>query len=313
MTLLITGSAGFIGSNLCHYFQSKGREFIHLDGLLQGSEFKNLGGIKSSLILCNLLSESTIEGIFRDYKITEIVHLAAESHVDRSVSGDLSFWQSNVIGTSNLMRAAYKAGINKFINQISDEFYGEIPIGTSPAVEGQVPNSTSPYACSKTAQYYVGRAFHKTHGLPVVSTFPVNCFGPGQALEKLIPKFITNLLADRKVPLMKSSHFQRDWLPVIDMCRALELLLDEGVPGEDYNIGANNHLSNMELTKKLLHLMDKPESLIEIVPDRKAHDCRYAVDWSKIRQLGFASSCTFDSYLEETVHWYTERYGNSIH
>ena len=305
--ILVTGSAGFIGSNLCHLLQEQGRNFIHLDGLFLEANPANLDGVKVPLIHCDLAIEREVEAVFRYYPITHVIHLAANSHVDRSISSDLPFWRSNVLGTSNLMRVARSSKrVEGIINQITDEFYGEIPNDHAPAVEGQAPHPTSPYPCSKVGQYFVGRAFATTYGLPVISTFPVNAYGPRQNVEKLIPKFTTNLLQGEKVPLMASSHFERDWIPVIDMCRALLLLMDNGIIREDYNIGADRHHTNLEITQKLLKITGRDESYIETVPDRAAHDCRYAVDSAKIKSLGFALQNDFDDYLEHTVDWFRE-------
>jgi dTDP-glucose 4,6-dehydratase len=304
--ILVTGSAGFIGSNLCHLLQEQGRDFIHLDGVFPEADLSNLDGVRVPLIRCDLAIEREVVSVFDSYPITQVIHLAANSHVDRSIYGDLPFWRSNVLGTSNLMRAAlsHKMRIRSIINQITDEFYGEIPRDHAPAVEGQAPHPTSPYPCSKTGQYFVGRSFLVTYGLPVISTFPVNAYGPRQNVEKLIPKFATNLLRGEKVPLMASSHFERDWIPVVDMCRAFLLLLDKGRLGEDYNIGADRHHTNLEITKKLLKITGRDESYIKTVPDRQAHDCRYAVDSAKIKSLGFTLQNDFDEYLEHTVAWF---------
>lgn len=303
--ILVTGAAGFIGSNLCHYLTSIGEEVIGLDGMFTGSNLKNLEGCNVKLPVVDLAEEWEVEDFFSKYPVTKIVHLAANSHVDRSISGDAEFWRSNVIGTSNLLRAALRAGnVEVVVNQITDEYYGEKPSGE--AREGDPPMPTSPYPCSKTAQYFVGRSFWTTFSLPVISTFPVNCYGPRQWPEKLIPKFVTNLIKGQKIPLMASTHFERDWIPVIDTCRALHLLLDKGVPGEDYNIGADRHHTNLQMTHKLLALCGRDDSYIELVDDRAAHDCRYAVNSDKIKALGFQLSRDFDDYLAETVSWYKE-------
>jgi len=202
------------------------------------------------------------------------------------------------------MHEALGHGVDLIINQITDEAYGEKPEGE--AFEGDKFAPTSPYPCSKVSQYWVGRSFHTTYGLPVLSTFPVNCYGPRQYREKVIPKFIHSLtVLDKPVPLMASKHFQRDWLPIDDMCKAHQILLEKGIPGQDYNVGADCHKTNEELTSKILQLCNKdPEKYIEIVPDRKAHDCRYAVNCDKLKSLGWELTHTFDDYLQHTVEWY---------
>ena len=303
--LLITGSCGFIGSNLVHYLHEQGRDdVVCLDNLSIGSSLGRIAGIPGVRFHREDLTWAAgIEKIFMLYDITEVIHLAAASHVDRSISGDHPFWMTNVVGTANLLRACREHKVKKVIVQITDEFYGEKPPGTA-ALEGDMPMPTSPYPCSKVGQYYVGRTYFQTYDLPVLFTFPVNCYGPRQHEEKLIPKFSTRLLQGKKVPLMASSHFERDWLPVIDMCRALELLLDKGEPGQDYNVGADNHHTNLQLTHKLLELTGRDENFIEVVPDRAAHDSRYAVNYDKLITLGYKPSQAFDEYLALTVDWY---------
>jgi dTDP-glucose 4,6-dehydratase len=291
---------------LAHHLTSIGKDFIGIDALFTGSNLDNTEGLDFRFFKLDLACEEQVKHLFKCFPIRQVVHLAAASHVDRSISGDAEFWRSNVVGTANLMRSCRDWQVDKVVNQITDEFYGEVPRTQHDALEGEAPDPTSPYPCSKVAQYYVGRSFYTTYGVPVVSTFPVNNFGPRQHVEKLIPKFITNLLAGKKVPLMASSHFERDWLPVKDMCRALDLLLEEGVGGQDYNVGADNHHTNLEITEKLLTLTDRDESFIETVPDRAAHDSRYAVDSAKIKELGYKPRYLFDDYLEQTVEWYKE-------
>lgn len=186
----------------------------------------------------------------------------------------------------------------------TDETYSERSLD-NPAIEGDSFKPTSPYACSKAAQYYVGRSFLKTYNLPIISTFPANCFGPRQHNEKLIPKFINKLLRGQTVPLMASVNFMRDWLPVETLCRNIISIIDYGLIGEDYNIGANYHMTNLDLTKKLIKLCNASEDLIEIVPDRLAHDSCYAVDFSKLKNLcTYSLPIEFNDYLKQTVDWY---------
>jgi len=311
--ILVTGSAGFIGSNLCyHLVNDLGADVIGIDKL--GPESNRgwtepleagPGGKRMIFRPVNLCEYHPVKRLFEEYPIEHVIHLAAESHVDRSITNPSSFWMSNVIGTEHLLHACHKFGVKTVINQITDEVYGERP--DDPACEGDAFAPTSPYPCSKMAQYYVGKSYHTTYGLPVMSTFPVNCYGPRQFHEKLIPKFITKLMEGEKVPLMASTHFERDWLPVEDMCKAHSTLISKGVPGEDYNVGAFNHHTNMQITHKLLDLCGRDENAIEIVPDRKAHDSRYAVTNQKMKDLGWAVTYDFDDYLEYTVEWYREQ------
>lgn len=307
-TVLITGAAGFIGSNLCHYLIERDYRVVAVDALKLQGDFTRIEHLLSNrdfyfeeIDLCS----NHLREVLSKYVFSNVVHLAAESHVDRSIESSEPFWKTNVLGTHNLFESLRKTKLTRIINQITDEVYGEKPDGA--AVEGDVFRPTSPYPCSKAAQYFVGKSFFNTYDLPIISTFPVNNFGPRQDREKLIPKFIWNLLHNQRVPLMASSHFERDWLPVEDMCRAFEILLQFGVPGEDYNIGAGNHHTNLEITKKLLSLLNRGEDMIEIVPDRIAHDCRYAVNSDKIRKLEWSPQYNFDEYLEYTVNWYRKR------
>jgi len=299
---LVTGCAGFIGSNLCHYLKGK-EQVIGIDALVEGSNLANLDGADIIFEQADVRSSRTMEEIFDRYAFTHVIHLAAMSHVDRSLTGDKIFWETNVLGTRNIMEQALAYQV-KVVNQITDEVYGAILEGE--AFEGDKFYPTSPYPCSKVGQYWVGKSYYTTFGLPVVSTFPVNNYGPRQHPEKLIPCFITKLLKGKKVPLMVSTHFERDWLPVKDMAKALYLLSKEGVAGEDYNIGADRHHTNRMITDKLLELCGRDESYIEIVPDRVAHDARYAVNSDKIKALGFRLDHDFDEYLKETVDWYRE-------
>jgi dTDP-glucose 4,6-dehydratase len=232
--------------------------------------------------------------------------IAHNTHVDRSISNDKSFWESNVIGTTNLFRCVKDhPEVKKIINQVTDEVFGPKERGAS--LEGDRLLPTSPYASSKAAQYLVGKSYERTFQLPIVSTFPSNTYGPRQYPEKLIPKFINRLLKDEKVPLMKSSHFQRDWLAVEDHVNALIFLMDHGLIGEDYNIPGNSLLTNLVITEHLLSLLDKGPEFIEEVPDRKAHDCRYCVDGTKLKELGWVPKLTMEDYLPETVIWYKKQ------
>lgn len=309
--ILITGAAGFIGSNASEYFLNQGYSVDALDNMGPGSNEQNITNCLSNpefsfakLDLRN--SKLVTEYVSELEKLDYVLHLAAESHVDRSLEDSSSFWDTQVRGTFNLLQAlvSCKNTPSKVINQITDEVYGEIEKETPSAKETDPFLPRPPYACSKAAQFFVGKSFFTTGQLPIISTFPVNNFGPKQAPEKIIPRFVTLLLADKKVPLMASTHFERDWLPVIDMCRAFDTIFKHGIPGEGYNVGADNHRSNIQLTKELLSILNKDESYIEIVPDRVTHDSRYAVDSTKLRSLGWKPQENFLTWLEHTVNWY---------
>lgn len=335
--ILVTGAAGFIGSNLCLRLAELGRPYVAIDALHRADPlvWREVidGAVKASY--WDLVKDAAPGRLARwladtGMKITHVVHLAAESHVDRSLVDSSIFWSTQVLGTQYLIKELLSLGtVEVFINQITDEAYGPITEEQPPAVEGSFFNPQPPYACSKVAQYYVGKSYLYSHGFPVISTFPVNNFGPRQHVEKAIPCFITSLMKGEKIPLMASTHYQRDWLPVSEMVNALLLLLDKGSPGEDYNVGYDNHLTNMELASRIIMLFHGQPTrsddaygartlngdvndYIQIVPDRKVHDCRYAVNSSKIRQLGWEPTTPFDRYLLETIRWYKNRYSNEL-
>jgi len=302
--ILVTGAAGFIGMNLCNHLMENLVDTVGFDALKIESCPLWTTDLKVPLFQGDLCNISAVQQVFRQFPITGVVHLAAESHVDRSISDSSPFWKTNVIGTHNLMSVAMAHEVPLFINQITDEVYGEKPTGE--AYEGDKFAPTSPYPCSKMAQYWVGQSFKTTYGFPVISTFPVNNFGPYQNKEKLVPKFLVRLAAGLSVPLMASSHFERDWLAVEDMCSAFRILLEKGKPG-DYNIGADNHHSNLAITEKMVKLVGASMDQVETIPDRKAHDCRYAVNSDKIKTLGWKPRYSFDDYLKKTAAWYQER------
>jgi len=234
-----------------------------------------------------------------------IVHFAAESHVDRSISGPEPFLSTNVIGTGLLIDAAHRHQVQRFIHVSTDEVYGSVIEGFAP--ENARLEPSSPYSSSKASSDLLVRSYHITHGYDVVVTRCTNNYGPYQFPEKVIPLFVTNLLDGRRVPLYGNGMNQRDWLHVEDHCRALHLLVDHGVPGEIYNIGAGAQMSNIDLTRMILGVFDLDESWIEPVPDRPGHDFRYAVDSGRIRSLGWAPLNALADRLAETVEWFRQR------
>ena len=308
MTILVTGAAGFIASNLCHHLISLGEEVVGIDALKTGSCLDNIDDIGSDKFcfhVVNLCNYEYLKGVFQGRTFDQVYHLAAESHVDRSIAGDLPFWESNVIGTRNLLDCCREFGVNRILNQITDEVYGPKRKGVS--FESDVFLPTSPYAASKAAQYYVGRSYHQTHNLPVVSTFPANTYGPRQYPEKLVPKFIGKLLAGDRVPLMASVHFQRDWLAVTDHIEALVHIMKHGVIGEGYNVPGTGCVTNETITRMLLEYTDRLwESSVDLIEDRKAHDCRYCVDGHKLATLGWQPTNKLADYLPVVVEWYKQ-------
>ncbi len=315
MNTLVTGAAGFIGAHLCRALVKKGFQVWALDALLEESDLSNLSDLIGDDPLHSPLQFQKVDlrdpwtlrryfSYFCVQPLDYVFHLAAQTHVDRSIQGDGAFWSCNVNATANLfsMLTETKQPVKMVLNQITDEVYGSIAIGH--AQEGDKFAPTSPYACSKASQFYVGEAYRRTFGLPVASTFPSNTFGPGQWPEKLIPKFIMLLAHHLPVPLMKSTQNVRDWLAVEDHAEALIQVALHGSAGEHYNITANEPRTNLEVTLALLDLLHHDQSFIQLVEDRLAHDTRYAVSSCKMAALGWYPKESFEPYLQKTVEWY---------
>ncbi|HXG00726.1 MAG TPA: dTDP-glucose 4,6-dehydratase, partial [Bacteroidota bacterium] len=245
-----------------------------------------------------------VEEILKKYAIDSIVHMAAESHVDRSILGSAQFIQTNVVGTHVLLDAAKDYGVQRFIHVSTDEVYGSLgPTGKFTEETPLHPNS--PYSASKAASDLLALAYQHTHGVPVIVTRCSNNYGPYQFPEKLIPLMIVNALSDKPLPVYGDGMNVRDWLHVEDHCAALDLVLQKGRIGEVYNIGGNNEWHNIDIVRLILKLLNKPEGLIAFVKDRPGHDRRYAIDASKImRETGWAPRRTFEEGLRETVEWY---------
>ena len=310
MRVLVTGGAGFIGSNfvkraLDGSFTGISRVTV-LDKLTYAGTLKNLEQLPTS-------DFEFIEGDICDEVLTHdlakrhdaIINFAAESHVDRSIAGSRDFVLTNVLGTQTLLESARLSGTSIFVQVSTDEVYGSIPSGSWTETDPLLPNS--PYASSKASADLFARAFFRTYGLDVRITRCSNNYGPNQFPEKLIPLFVTNLMDGLKVPVYGQGMNIRDWLHVDDHCHGIYLTLMNGKGGEIYNIGGETSLSNMELTYKVLNLMGKDETNIEYVPDRLGHDFRYSVDHTKISQeLGYEPSVDFELGLERTIKWFKE-------
>jgi len=308
MKLLVTGGAGFIGSNFVHYAlkEHPDWEVTNLDKLTYAGNLENLKEIQDQP------GYHFVKGDIADRKLVDkllgqgfdvIVNFAAESHVDRSILDASPFIETNVKGTQVLLEGAKKHGIQRFIQVSTDEVYGSIDSGRFTEESNLSPSS--PYSASKTAADLLCRAYFKTHRLPVIVTRCTNNLGPYQFPEKLIPLVITNALEDKPVPVYGDGLNVRDWIFVADHCRALDVVIQKGKPGEIYNIGSGNEKTNLELIHKLLELLDKPQSLIQFVTDRPAHDRRYALDCAKIAtELGWKPAYSFEKALSATVDWY---------
>ncbi len=310
MTMLVTGGAGFIGSNFIRHMLTEHPDtrIVNLDALTYAGNLENLRDVADNpnytFVRGDICDPDTVAAVFRNHPIDTIVHFAAESHVDRSISDGAAFVRTNVLGTFTLLDCARKHGARRFIHISTDEVYGSTREGSF--AETDTLNPSSPYSSSKAASDLLARSFFITHGLPVIVTRCTNNYGPYQFPEKLIPFFTTNLLQGKKVPVYGTGRNIRDWLYVIDHCRAIDFILQHGEPGEIYNIGGGAERTNLDITQKILELLGKDESMIEYVPDRKGHDFRYSLDFGKLRKLGWKPAYRFDDALEATVKWYVE-------
>ena len=313
MKLLVTGGAGFIGS---HFVRSvlgdaldglAGARVTVLDKLTYAGNFANLGPVAESTRLDfvpgDICDAALVDVVTRGHDM--VLNFAAESHVDRSIQSAADFAMTNVVGTQVLLDAALRHGVERFLQVSTDEVYGSISTGAWTERSPVAPNS--PYAATKAGSDLLALAYHRTHGLPVLLTRCANNYGPYQHPEKLIPRFVTNLLDGRTVPLYGEGAQIRDWVHVDDHCRGLALVLTEGAPGETYHIGGDVELTNRDLTGRLLALCGAgPERVVQ-VPDRKGHDFRYALDDDKIRQkLGYRPRTDFETGLAATVDWYRD-------
>lgn len=308
MKLLVTGGAGFIGSSFVRRLarqDGQSNEITVLDALTYSGNLENL---KAVLDQQNV---NFVQGDIRDTKLVDslmgqvevCVNFAAESHVDRSIASPVKVVDTNTMGTLTLLEAARKCSLRKFVQVSTDEVYGSISNGTWTEDSPLLPNS--PYSASKASSDLLARAYFQTYGLDINITRCANNYGPYQFPEKLIPLFVTNLLQGRKVPVYGEGLNVRDWLHVDDHCRAIELVVANGVPGEIYNIGGGLEISNIELTNLLLKMMGFGAERIEYVEDRKGHDLRYSLNFDKItRELGYSPMVTFEAGFNETINWY---------
>ena len=311
MKLLVTGGAGFIGSNFVRmaltdkFPDFNVEQLIVLDLLTYAGDEENLKPIASDK------RYKFVKGDIRDLELAkklmqeadQVVHFAAESHVDRSIEGGSEFVSTNVMGTQVLLDAAKSTNIKRFVHVSTDEVYGSISEGSWPEEHPLLPNS--PYSASKAGSDLLVRAYNRTHKLDTVITRCSNNYGQYQFPEKVMPLFITNIIEGKKVPLYGNGLNVRDWLHVDDHCRGIALALTKGRAGEVYNIGGGTELTNVELTHKILEAMGVGEEFIQPVEDRKGHDLRYSVDISKInKELGYAPQVNFEEGLAQTIDWY---------
>ena len=308
MKILVTGGAGFIGSNFVRHVLGKhsGDTVVNLDKLTYAGNLENLRDVEKDPRYRFVRGDICDGALVRDLMdgVDAVVHFAAETHVDRSNAAADEFLRTNANGTFTLLEAARERKVQRFVAIGTDEVYGSIAKGA--AREGDALNPSNPYSASKAAADLLARAYWTTHRLPVLITRSSNNFGPYQYPEKVIPLFITNALEDKPLPLYGDGKNVRDWLYVLDNCAAIDLVLRKGKDGEIYNIGGGHEVENVALTRQVLHLLGKPESLITPVTDRPGHDRRYALDSSKMAGLGWKPAHSFASALQATVAWYRE-------
>lgn len=312
MNILVTGGAGFIGSNFINYMLAERDDItiVNLDKLTYAGNLENLklseGKKNYHFIKGDICNHELVDYIFTKFQIKYVINFAAESHVDRSILGSKVFYTTNVIGTNVLLEASRRYNIERFLQISTDEVYGSL--GQTGLFTETTPLSpNSPYSSSKTAADMMALAFYHTYGLPVVITRCSNNYGPLQFPEKLIPLMIINTLKGKKLPVYGDGLNVRDWIYVIDHNKAAELVFEKGRIGEVYNIGASREMTNIEIVKLILKTLGKGEEQIEYVKDRPGHDRRYAIDSSKIQnELGWKPSFQFEEAMEYTIKWYLE-------
>lgn len=309
MKLLVTGGAGFIGSNFILYWlkNNPDDEIVNLDKLTYAGNLENLKSIADNknyqFIKGDICDADVVNDLVEGCDI--IVHFAAESHVDRSISDPAIFLKTNVLGTQVLLDAAVKHK-KRFHHVSTDEVFGQLELDSKEKFSETTPyDPSSPYSASKAGSDHLVRAYHETYDLPITISNCTNNYGPYQFPEKVIPLFITNLMEDKKVPVYGEGKNVRDWIYVDDHNRGVELIIKKGKIGETYCLGGENEIANIDLTKIILQAMSKDDSSIEYVEDRPGHDLRYAMDISKIKNdLGFKLEKNFEQGIEETINWY---------
>lgn len=315
MKIIVTGGAGFIGSNFVFHMLKKYPDYriICLDKLTYAGNLSTLAPVMDNLnfrfVKADICDREAVNKLFEEEHPDMVVNFAAESHVDRSIEDPGIFLQTNIIGTSVLMDACRKYGIQRYHQVSTDEVYGDLPLDRPDLffTEETPIHTSSPYSSSKAAADLLVLAYHRTYGLPVTISRCSNNYGPYHFPEKLIPLMISRALADEELPVYGNGENVRDWLHVSDHCEAIDLIIHKGKVGEVYNIGGHNERTNLQVVQTILKALDKPESLIKYVKDRPGHDRRYAIDPTKIEtELGWKPKYNFDTGIAQTIQWYLD-------
>jgi len=310
LRILITGGAGFIGSHFVRHLLKgdlKISSLVVMDSLTYAGNYRNLNDLEMfpefHFVQADICDNKLPESLFQN--LDYLLNFAAESHVDRSIDSSARFIQTNVSGTHNLLSLALKHGVRKFLQVSTDEVYGSIAEGSFREDSPLLPNS--PYSASKASADLLVRAFHQTYGLTTCITRCSNNYGTHQYPEKFIPVVIRSVMEGRQIPIYGNGSNQRDWLSVLDHCRAIQLVMEGGASGEIYNVGGGKELSNLDLAKKILSLMGESDRSIKFVKDRKGHDMRYSVDFTKLANtMNFYPERDIDSDLPDIIKWYME-------
>ena len=315
MTIIVTGGAGFIGSNFIFYMMDAHPEYriVCLDSLTYAGNLSTLASVMDKpnfrFVKADICDRKAVFGLFEEEHPDMVVNFAAETHVDRSIEDPEVFLRTNILGTQVLMDACRKYGIGRYHQVSTDEVYGDLPLDRPDLLftESTPIHTSSPYSSAKASADLLVQAYHRTFGLPVTISRCSNTYGPYQFPEKLIPLMIANALADKPLPVYGEGLNVRDWLYVDDHCKAIDLILHKGRVGQVYNIGGHNEMRNIDIVKLICKALDKPESLITYVADRKGHDMRYAIDPTKIHQeLGWLPETMFAEGIQKTIQWYLD-------
>ena len=315
MNIIVTGGAGFIGSNFVFHMLKKYPDYriVCIDALTYAGNLSTLAPVMDNpnfrFVKLDICDRAGVDKLFEEEKPDIIVNFAAESHVDRSIENPEIFLQTNIIGTAVLMDACRKYGIKRYHQVSTDEVYGDLPLDRPDLFfhEDTPIHTSSPYSTSKASADLLVMAYHRTYGLPVTISRCSNNYGPYQFPEKLIPLMIANALADKPLPVYGEGLNVRDWLYVEDHCKAIDLIIHNGTVGEVYNIGGHNEMKNIDIVKLICEYLEKPESLITYVTDRKGHDQRYAIDPTKIHsELGWLPETMFNDGIKMTIQWYLD-------